>query len=96
MIASRWLLAALDPLEVEPLRLGHRPRMPSDMRSAYPPMALSGVRSSCDIVARNSVFALFACSTARRAAPARSTSDATTAMPDDSLLGVAQRLIHER
>ena len=50
------------------------PRTPSERSCVYPAMALSGVRSSCDMVARNWLFAELASSACRLAARSLSTS----------------------
>ena len=55
------VLVALDAIEVRALRARSPGReFPPRADPLYPPMALSGVRSSCDMLARNSDFALFA------------------------------------
>ena len=52
--AEQMLLAALDAPEVTQLLPSVTgPARPIDSSSVYPPIALSGVRSSCDIAARN-------------------------------------------
>ena len=56
--------AAFDPRQIFVLLWCDRPLDPRRSRSTYPPIALSGVLSSWDIVARNSLFARFASSAA--------------------------------